>query len=146
MSIALFISDNNWELYMESKEQLGLDNRIEITLYKQKEEGVYPINLLRNIAIKNVKTTHFFMADMDMWPSDNLYYALRELPDYVLSDEKFAGIIPAFEVKKPSCNSFQDCVDQVYPMLPNNKTSLIACLKSQKCFLYREMRSTHVGF
>lgn len=29
----------------------------------------YPINRLRNIAINRTKTTHFFLADMDFWPS-----------------------------------------------------------------------------
>ena len=29
----------------------------------------FPVNLLRNIGIRNVRTTHFLMLDMDMWPS-----------------------------------------------------------------------------
>ena len=29
----------------------------------------YPINKLRNIAIKSIKTTHFYVCDMDFWPS-----------------------------------------------------------------------------
>ncbi len=32
-------------------------------------EIYYPINTLRNIAIKNTKTTHFIVCDMDFWPS-----------------------------------------------------------------------------
>lgn len=32
-------------------------------------QKVYPINRLRNIAISNVKTTHFIVFDMDMWPA-----------------------------------------------------------------------------
>ena len=28
----------------------------------------FPVNLLRNIAIRNVVTTHFLVLDMDMWP------------------------------------------------------------------------------
>ena len=33
------------------------------------EENIYPLNLLRNIAIKNTVTSHFVVFDMDMWPS-----------------------------------------------------------------------------
>lgn len=29
----------------------------------------YPINLLRNIAIAHVKTTHFLLVDLYTWPS-----------------------------------------------------------------------------
>ena len=32
-------------------------------------ETHYPINTLRNIAINNTKTTHFFVCDMDFWLS-----------------------------------------------------------------------------
>ena len=32
-------------------------------------ETYYPINTLRNIAINITKTTHFFVCDMDFWPS-----------------------------------------------------------------------------
>lgn len=32
-------------------------------------KSVYPINRLRNIAIKDVATSHFILFDMDVWPS-----------------------------------------------------------------------------
>jgi hypothetical protein len=32
-------------------------------------EPIYPINRLRNIAIQNIRTTHFLVVDMDMWPA-----------------------------------------------------------------------------
>ena len=35
-------------------------------------ETVYPINTLRNIAIRGVQTSHFFLSDMDFWPSSIL--------------------------------------------------------------------------
>ena len=35
-----------------------------------KIEGVaFPINHLRNIAVDHVKTSHFYLSDMDIWPS-----------------------------------------------------------------------------
>lgn len=33
----------------------------------------YPVNRMRNIAIENVATTHFFVCDMDLWPSRMLF-------------------------------------------------------------------------
>ena len=145
MSIVLYLPNREWEIYMDTVKQMGLENRIKITLHLQTQEDLYPINKLRNIAIKNVQTSHFFMTDMDMWPSYNLYTILNELPSYILEDDLFAGIIPAFEVTKPSCDSISDCVAKVAPLLPPDKSSLIQCIKNQTCFLYREMRSTHVN-
>lgn len=123
---------------------MGLDSRIALNLYMQTDENLYPINLLRNIAIRNVKTSHFFMTDMDMWPSFNLHTVLTELPSYILEDDHFAGIIPAFEVTKPECDSIETCVKKVVNVLPPDKERLISCVKQQRCFLYRESRSTHV--
>ena len=108
MSIVLYLPNREWEIYMDTVKQMGLENRIKITLHLQTQEDLYPINKLRNIAIKNVQTSHFFMTDMDMWPSYNLYTILNELPSYILEDDLFAGIIPAFEVTKPSCDSISD--------------------------------------
>lgn len=34
-----------------------------------KQQFIYPINRLRNLAIKRVETSHFLMLDMDTWPS-----------------------------------------------------------------------------
>lgn len=145
ISIALYLPKEDWEMYVQSIQQMELDSRITITLQMQEQKDLYPINKLRNIAIKHVQTSHFFMTDMDMWPSFTLYEVLKELPTYILEDDRFAGIIPAFEVVKPSCNSIGDCVNKVVDILPPDKTTLIQCIKNQTCFLYREMRSTHVG-
>lgn len=30
---------------------------------------IYPINYLRDLAIMNVRTTHYLNMDMDLWPS-----------------------------------------------------------------------------
>ena len=35
-------------------------------------QNVYPLNRLRNIAIENIKTTHFVVFDMDMWPASSV--------------------------------------------------------------------------
>lgn len=37
----------------------------------------YPVNRLRNVAVKAVQTTHFLMTDIDIWPDANAYHALH---------------------------------------------------------------------
>ena len=112
ISIALYIKKNDWEKYMTIKSEMGLEERVSIALYLQTNSSLYPINALRNLAIQNVHTSHFFMSDMDMWPSFSLHDVLQGLPSYILNDDMFAGIIPAFEIEKPSCSSLADCVSK----------------------------------
>lgn len=42
-------------------------------------QKIYPINRLRNIAINNVKTTHFIVFDMDMWPASLFPHVMNEV-------------------------------------------------------------------
>lgn len=37
----------------------------------------YPVNRLRNVAVRAVKTSHFLMTDIDIWPDVNAYQALH---------------------------------------------------------------------
>ena len=37
-----------------------------------KELEAYPVNVLRNKALRLVSTSHFFTVDIDFWPSSNL--------------------------------------------------------------------------
>ena len=120
ISIALYLKKEDWETFMTVKSQMGLEERVSIALYLQTDSSLYPINTLRNIAIQNVHTSHFFMSDMDMWPSFSLHDVLQSLPSYILGDDMFAGIIPAFEIEKPACSSLSDCVSKYYfPKIPS---------------------------
>ena len=63
----------------------------------------YPINKLRNLAISLVETTHYFLCDIDMWPSKELYPLLVSLmkPSSIkttplFKDPKLAMIVPVF--------------------------------------------------
>lgn len=35
------------------------------------QQTIFPLNRLRNIALRRVTTTHFVLVDMDAWPSGN---------------------------------------------------------------------------
>ena len=71
----------------------------------------YPYNALRNIAIQRVATSHFWVMDMDMWPSSNLYRTLLSLDVRHLKDDYLAVIVPAFEYKRTTKGgSFEQCV------------------------------------
>ena len=42
------------------------------------DKSLYPINLLRNVALDHVRTPFVFLADIDFLPMQNLYSTLRK--------------------------------------------------------------------
>ena len=58
------------------------------------------VNLLRNMALSAVKTSHFVYVDVDFWPSTKLRSILSDKKTRVrfASDPKLAAVIPAFQL------------------------------------------------
>ena len=77
------------------------------------QKSNFPVNFLRNFAIRNVETSHFMIMDMDLWPTLNAYQELRHAANVVGGAES-AVILPAFFFNKkrilPSCLTFKQCV------------------------------------
>lgn len=52
-------------------------DRIIMLFYSVSPDNMYaqdfPVNLLRNVGIRQVETSHFVMLDMDMWVSGKNY-------------------------------------------------------------------------
>ena len=72
----------------------------------QKEEGysAYPVNALRNAGIRCVATTHYFLTDVDFWPSTELRGLLA--PQLRNWPAQLALVVPAFERKSPKSRRF----------------------------------------
>lgn len=72
------------------------------------EEGDYPINRLRNLAIRSIQTTHCLYVDIDFWPSKNLHelLSMQTVRGAFIEDNKLAIVIPAFQMarKGPGCD------------------------------------------
>jgi len=61
----------------------------------------YPVNLLRNFAVREVATTHYLVVDVDFLPSGELYHELKSLSQS--SPEEFGSatqalVVPAFRM------------------------------------------------
>ena len=69
MSIAVCVK-NEEEMQLVEKfiENSAFSSRFQITVMED-FSGHYPINKLRNAAINQVKTSHFFLTDIDLWPA-----------------------------------------------------------------------------
>lgn len=48
------------------------DKRLSIVEYIAADNSTYPINTLRNMAIANTNTNHFWLTDLDFWPSGSI--------------------------------------------------------------------------
>ena len=63
------------EKYLSYMSHHDYDTRMVILLYLVRNETnadvVFPINTLRNIGIRNSRTTHYIVFDLDVWPASN---------------------------------------------------------------------------
>ena len=64
------------------------------------ESSENPFNRLRNIAIRHTTTSHYWVMDMVMWPSQDAYKTLMSLDDQYLRDDYLAVIVPCFAYKR----------------------------------------------
>ncbi|KAK8809906.1 hypothetical protein WA158_000849 [Blastocystis sp. Blastoise] len=143
-SIAVYLPEKNVTTFCDFQKQSNLPSSVHFIEYITKNTTIYPINKLRNIAIKGCKTTHFWLTDIDMWPSTTLYASLITLPYSILSDNKQAIIVPAFEYHfREECNSFSNCSSLVNTSLPTDKESLLDCIKKWNCASFRKRHMTH---
>jgi hypothetical protein len=86
----------------------------------------YPVNLMRNLAFSAVKTTHVVYADVDFWPSSDLYPILTNttVQDRLATDSKLAVVIPVFQMVR-MCRAYKDCKDTNIPKMPKHKKRLL---------------------
>lgn len=103
ISIAIFVTDE----VLVRNERRWL-NRIAnqpgsyITEVHSKGASGYPVNFLRNTAIDRVSTTHFFLTDIDLWPSTFSYNAVLSQGEALLGNPHAALVLPAFEFSAPN--------------------------------------------
>jgi hypothetical protein len=65
---------------------------VSVMLMQSLFPGPYPINRLRNLAILQVRSTHYFFADVDFIPSTNLRTTLLHFKAEFLADPTLAVV------------------------------------------------------
>lgn len=102
--------------YLQSSDIL--QGKITLTVvYSDFYNILFPANILKNIAISTVFTTHFIVIDPTMLPSSLLYDKLRKIPVSVLYEPINLVTIPVFYTKEES-----------------NVEDIKECLREKKCF------------
>ena len=69
MIIVISSTEQNYEKDIHFINSHFFPERLTIMLYRQEDKNTFPINFLRNLAIRSVQTSHFLILDMDLWPT-----------------------------------------------------------------------------
>ena len=73
----------------------------------------YPVNKLRNMALRGCNTKYYFVLDVDFLPSDDAYLHLQNHLPLLEGSGRNALVIPAFEVDADVLTTDVDAVDKV---------------------------------
>ncbi|XP_069596151.1 xylosyl- and glucuronyltransferase LARGE2 isoform X1 [Ranitomeya imitator] len=100
VSLALYLSDAEAQQFLRyAQASEVLQSRTNIGYHVVYKEGqLYPVNLLRNVALRNAQTPYVFLSDIDFLPMYGLYESLRKsIIEEDMADTQKALIVPAFE-------------------------------------------------
>jgi hypothetical protein len=86
----------------------------------------YPVNVLRNMALTKVETSHVAYVDVDFWESTDLHTNLMQhhVRDALALDHKAALVLPAFQMLR-QCRELRECPEKNSPVMPHNKEDLL---------------------
>lgn len=100
ISLALYMSDAEAQQFLRyAQASEVLKNRKNIGYHIVYKEGqFYPVNLVRNVALKNANTPYVFLTDVDFLPMYGLYdYLRKSVVQLDMAHTKKALVVPAFE-------------------------------------------------
>lgn len=129
ISLAIYTSDSEVQQFLRYiSDSPVLRDRHNIGYHLVYREGEsYPINKLRNIALKHINTPYVFLTDVDFLPMFGLYEYLKShiIVLNLANNPKRALVIPAFETQRYKIN------------FPKTKADLIEMLDLGKLFTFR---------
>ena len=104
-----------------------LRRNVQLLPFNQRAAGEpYPINALRIRAVAAVRTSHFMVCDVDLWPSASLAAELAALDDSWWSTRRLAMVVPAFQLE-------QHAASERNPKLPGSLEELRTCVAARRC-------------
>ncbi|KAJ8247698.1 hypothetical protein GJAV_G00249290 [Gymnothorax javanicus] len=100
ISLALYMSDAEAQQFLRyAQASEVLKNRKNVGYHIVYKEGqFYPVNLLRNVALRHANTPYVFLTDVDFLPMYGLYdYLRKSIMQLDMAHSKKALVVPAFE-------------------------------------------------
>ena len=110
---------------------------VQIVDSSQGNETEYPINALRNLALRAVTTSHVFLVDIDFWLSTDVYQRLMDqnVREALVKEHQLAIVVPAFQIKS-QCGDQHECHDLNIPTIPSTMKDLNKLLKRKKATVF----------
>ena len=97
----------------------------------------YPVNILRNLAVNKVKTSHLVYVDVDFWASQDVYEVLQKphIRQALAENSKLALVLPAFQLYR-QCKGYVDCRDDNLPYMPKTRSDLIDMIMAKRGLVF----------
>ena len=131
MSLAVFTNRTKASI-ADELEKLGydMDNTAIAILDSQKYNAAdYPVNILRNMAMSEIETSHFFYVDADFLLSENVEETLMSdgVKDVLALSTHQALVIPAFQLHRECTKDDKTTHDKkcTQPKIPISKSDLV---------------------
>jgi glycosyltransferase-like protein LARGE len=124
-----------WADYPLLQEYVSVHILMELPQVQRPQNGRYPINELRNLALHNVKTDYVFLNDVDFIPSDYAHDEIATLISASPPSTKTFWVLPAFERITPAITSnTTNAKDEVtdVAMIPKTKPELMKAIYQDK--------------
>lgn len=131
ISLSLYLSDAEADQFVKfAQNSKVLNERRNVGYHIVYKEGeFYPVNYLRNVALKFVESEYVFLSDIDFLPGAEAYSSLQKAANHLLStgqETKRALVVPAFETQRYRLDDF-----------PRSKADVIRLLDEGTLFTFR---------
>jgi len=137
ISVAVFTSESIGEIHKKIGDGCETGQlRIQTISSEGVEEGEYPVNALRNLALSAVQTSHVVYVDIDFWQSTNLLEVLnlKYVREELADDDLLAIVIPAFQLARQCSGDdiSNECEQKNIDKMPKNKLEVSTLVKSHE--------------
>ncbi len=149
ISVAIWTSIGKDEI-VEKLKGMGCDpDFVHVQTLPSKDDSAinFPINQLRNMALRGVTTSHVLLLDVDFWESVDLFDTLN-LPSVrkaLSQDSKLGMVIPAFEAQDLNCGTSSNCRSQQLDIVPRDFEDLVIGLGANRTLPYDPTYFAHQG-
>ena len=145
LSVAVFTNRTSYSIIERVKNMGCSIERVNVILlppegHHMGEEALqqYPVNKLRNLALAQVKTSHFLYLDIDFWPSPDLQAVLEadQMRRQIASlGVKVAFVVPVFQLMR-QCGATDHCRPANILAMPRKRLSLVRKIKTRSVFQF----------